>query len=75
MTRNPDQLHVLETTQPFTGICNQNQQPGDLRAFRSAHIAHGDVAVAAQQQSSRTGLAGHFERRAQRMQFGLVAAA
>ena len=75
MARNPDQLHVLEAAQRFARVGDKTLQARNLRAFRSAHIAQRDIAVAAQHQSSRSGFRSHFERRAQGMQLGLVIAA
>jgi len=75
MAGNPDQLHVIETTQPFAGIRYQDKQPGNLRAALPAYVTNGNIAVAAQQQPPGAGFTSHFQCNTERMQFGLVVAA
>jgi hypothetical protein len=75
MTRDPDQLHLVEVPQAFAGKGNQDHQPGYPRTVRSPRIAQRNVAVAAQQQLAGASLPGHFKRSAKRMQFSFVVAA
>lgn len=75
MTGNPYQQDLLKTLNSHAGLRNQDYQPGNLRAFRTTHIAHGDITVTVQLQPSGTRLGGDFQRQTQRMQLCFVVAA
>ena len=75
MTGNPYQQDLLKTLNSHSGLRNQDDQPGNLRAFRTTHIAHGDIAVTVQLQPPGTRLGGDFQRQTQRMQLRFVVAA
>jgi hypothetical protein len=68
-------LHILETLNSFAGLRHQDDQPGNLRALRTTHVAHGNIAVTAQYQPPGTLRFSDFQRQTQRMQLCLVVAA